>query len=100
MSQNAMAEKIGADKATISRFMNGVLGLSQQKLDALAELLGLEIVVRPSAGADKNRHKPRFLDHFNGRERSPGRPPRRVKTPRFPAIGRKEAGFQRPTPAP
>jgi len=53
MSQNAMADAIGADKATISRFINGVLGLSQQKLDALAELLGLTLATAASDRFDR-----------------------------------------------
>lgn len=47
MSRYAICKALGMDQATMSRFMAGGGGLSMAYLDALADYLGLEIVVRP-----------------------------------------------------
>ena len=47
MSRYAICKTIGLEQATMSRFMAAKCGLSMKMLDALADLLGLDIVVRP-----------------------------------------------------
>ena len=47
MSRYAICKAIGLEQATMSRFMAGKGGLLMTKLDELAELLDLYIVIRP-----------------------------------------------------
>ncbi|MCE9545763.1 MAG: hypothetical protein K8T25_09635 [Planctomycetia bacterium] len=46
LSRYRIWQVTGIDQGTLSRFMAGDAGLSMAGLDALAELLGLEIVIR------------------------------------------------------
>jgi predicted XRE-type DNA-binding protein len=50
MSRYAICKVIGMDQSIMSRFMNGKGGLQQDSLDALADLLELDIVVRGEHG--------------------------------------------------
>lgn len=50
MSRYAICKTIGMDQAIMSRFMNGKGGLQQDSLDALADLLELDIVARGNHG--------------------------------------------------
>ena len=50
MSRYAICKAIGMDQATMSRFMSGGGGLSMAKLDALADLVGLDVVDRGKHG--------------------------------------------------
>lgn len=45
-SRYAICKAIAIDQGQLSRFMAGKMGLSMVKLDALANYLGLDIVVR------------------------------------------------------
>lgn len=45
-SRYAICKAIGIDQGQLSRFMAGKMGLSMVKLDALAEYLELDIIVR------------------------------------------------------
>ena len=45
-SRYAICKAGGIDQSTISRFMAGKIGLSWQTLDALADVLGLDVVAR------------------------------------------------------
>ena len=53
-SRYSICKAIGMDQSIMSRFMNGKGGLQQDSLDALADLLGLEL--RP-VGQDKGKTK-------------------------------------------
>ena len=54
MSRYRICKAVGLSEATMSRFMSGQGGLSLQKLDAIAELLGWRIEVsRPQGGKAK-----------------------------------------------
>ena len=55
MSRYAICKAIGMHESVMSRFMNGKGGLQQDSLDALAELLDLNIVV----GMKKTKRKGR-----------------------------------------
>ena len=46
LSRYAICKTLEMDQATMSRFMNGISGLSMSKLDSLAELLDLDVVPR------------------------------------------------------
>ena len=46
VSRYAICKQIGLDQALLSRFMQGRSGLSVQTLDALADVLGLDLVAR------------------------------------------------------
>jgi transcriptional regulator with XRE-family HTH domain len=48
-SRYAICKALGLAEATMSRFMNGQGGLSMDSLDALADLLGLNITVGAKA---------------------------------------------------
>jgi transcriptional regulator with XRE-family HTH domain len=50
MSRYAICKAIGMHESVMSRFMNGKGGLQQDSLDALADLLGLEIRVAKGRG--------------------------------------------------
>jgi predicted XRE-type DNA-binding protein len=56
LSRYAICKAIGMDQAIMSRFMNGKGGLQQDSLDAVADLLGLELkpVNRVGKGKVKN----------------------------------------------
>lgn len=46
LSRYAICKAAGIDQAAMSRFMAGKSGLTTASLDALADVLGLEIVIR------------------------------------------------------
>ena len=46
MSRYEIAKRTGIDQSAMSRFMSGERGLSSTALDALGELLDLQVVVR------------------------------------------------------
>lgn len=46
MSRYRICKEVGLDESTMSRFMNGHCGLALETIDALAELLGLELTVK------------------------------------------------------
>jgi transcriptional regulator with XRE-family HTH domain len=47
LSRYAICNAIRLNQSTMSRFMSGKAGLSMAVLDRLAELLGLDVVMRP-----------------------------------------------------
>jgi transcriptional regulator with XRE-family HTH domain len=53
MSRNALCKATGIDKGSFSRFMHGRVGLTQEHIDAVMELLGLEL--RPIQKAAKRK---------------------------------------------
>lgn len=55
MSRYRICKELGLAEATMSRFMSGQGGLSMATLDALADLLGLEITARPKRRKPKGR---------------------------------------------
>ena len=50
LSRYRICKLIGMDQSIMSRFMNRKGGLQQDSLDALADLLGLDIVARKKRG--------------------------------------------------
>ena len=50
MTRYAICKAIGMHESVMSRFMNGKGGLQQDSLDALADLLELDIVARKKSG--------------------------------------------------
>ena len=46
LTQAEICRTIGLDQAVMCRFMQGKSGLSVQNLDALADVLGLDVVAR------------------------------------------------------
>jgi len=50
LSRYAICKALNMDQATMSRFMKGKGGLSMVNLDALADLLGLDVVAREKRG--------------------------------------------------
>jgi len=50
MTRYAICKAIGMHESVMSRFMNGKGGLQQDSLDALADLLELDIVARGKHG--------------------------------------------------
>ncbi len=46
-SRYSLAQEMGVAESTLCRFVHGERGLSVENLHRLADLLGLEIVVRP-----------------------------------------------------
>ena len=50
MSRYAICKAIGMHESVMSRFMNGKGGLQQDGLDALADLLELDVVARRKRG--------------------------------------------------
>ena len=50
MSRYAICKAIDMDQAIMSRFMTGKGGLSMANLDALADLLELDVVARKNPG--------------------------------------------------
>ena len=50
MTRYAICRTIGMHQSVMSRFMNGKGGLQQDSLDALADLLELDIVARGKRG--------------------------------------------------
>jgi transcriptional regulator with XRE-family HTH domain len=49
MSRYAISKRTGIPQSVLSRFVNGERGLSLESIDKLAEVLGLEIRVKPGA---------------------------------------------------
>jgi plasmid maintenance system antidote protein VapI len=52
VSRYAICKAIGFDQGAMSRFMAGKGGLSTEMLDRLAELLGLNVAMRPRNRGD------------------------------------------------
>ena len=52
LSRYRICKLAGIDQATFSRFMAGKAGLSLPTLDALADVLGLDVVAAGRAGKD------------------------------------------------
>ena len=50
ITRYAICKAIGMHESVMSRFMNGKGGLQQDSLDALADLLELDIVARKNRG--------------------------------------------------
>ncbi len=50
LSRYRICKDAGIDQATFSRFMAGKVGLSMSTLDALADVLGLNITTRANRG--------------------------------------------------
>ena len=50
MTRYAICKAVGMHESVMSRFMNGKGGLQQDSLDALADLLGLDVVARRKRG--------------------------------------------------
>jgi transcriptional regulator with XRE-family HTH domain len=50
LSRYAICKAAGIDQAVMSRFMAGKAGLSLKSLDALAEVLGLELKLKKRKG--------------------------------------------------
>lgn len=50
LSRYEIAKRSGVSEATLSRFVNGLQGLSTDTLDKLAEVLRLELVARKPKG--------------------------------------------------
>ena len=46
LSRYRISQETGIEQSALSRFMSGKTGLSTSTIDKLAELLGLELVVR------------------------------------------------------
>lgn len=46
MSRYRICKEVRLDESTMSRFMNGYCGLALETIDALAELLGLELTAK------------------------------------------------------
>lgn len=57
MSRYRICKELGIAESTLSRFMAGKGGLSMENLDALADLLGLDITT--GKGTPKAKTKPR-----------------------------------------
>ena len=55
MGRNELARAAGMDKALLSHFMAGNKGLSMRTLDALADVLKLDVVSRGKRPARKGR---------------------------------------------
>ena len=55
MSRYRICKKIGLSEAQMSRFMNGKAGLSLKTLDALANLLGIEVATKRKRKSRKGR---------------------------------------------
>lgn len=53
LSHYAICKALDIDKASFSRFMHGKVGLTMANLDAVAGLLGLDIVTRKGRGVKK-----------------------------------------------
>ena len=47
LSRYAISKATGIDQAQLSRLMSGEKGLSLERLEKLADFLGMEIIVRP-----------------------------------------------------
>jgi transcriptional regulator with XRE-family HTH domain len=52
LSRYSICKAIGFNQGAMSRFMSGKGGLSTEMLDRLAELLGLNVVMKPRKRAD------------------------------------------------
>lgn len=48
MTRYQLAKLTGIDQSALARFMSGERGLSTTALDSLGEVLGLEVIRRPS----------------------------------------------------
>ncbi len=59
LTRYRIAKVTGIDQAVLSRFVAGKVGLSMATLDALADVLGLDIVARKTTGQDKRTRKGR-----------------------------------------
>jgi len=59
LTRYRISKVAGIDQAVLSRFVAGKVGLSMATLDALADVLGLDIVARGATGQDKRTRKGR-----------------------------------------
>jgi transcriptional regulator with XRE-family HTH domain len=59
LSRYRICKDGGIDQATMSRFMSGKIGLSMPTLDALADVLGLDVVAHRKTNAAKRGRKER-----------------------------------------
>jgi len=50
MSRYRLALESGVDETALSRFVRAERGLSMESIDAIADVLGLQVVVRPEGG--------------------------------------------------
>lgn len=59
-SRYAIAKATGIDQGHLSKLMAGHAGLSIDRLELLADFLGLEIIIRPKAKGKRQhgKHKP------------------------------------------
>ncbi len=57
VSRYRICKEAGLAEATMSRFMSGQGGLSMEKMDAIADFIGLNIEVQPLQGAGKKTSK-------------------------------------------
>lgn len=57
MSRYQICKVLGIDQGLMSRFMNAGFGLSMANLDALADLLNLNLEPRPTATAKEGQAK-------------------------------------------
>ncbi len=57
MSRYAICKASGVEQAVMSRFMAGKRGLTLTTLDALADVLGLDLVVRKPPGKRERKRK-------------------------------------------
>ena len=55
LSRYRICKEAGIDQATFSRFMSGKVGMALPTLDALADVLGLDIVMTQSTDTDDNK---------------------------------------------
>ena len=53
MSRYAIGQAAGIDKATMSRFMAGKVGLSLESIDKIVDVLRLKLVAEPSRKTKK-----------------------------------------------
>ena len=59
LSRYRICKEAGIDQATFSRFMSGKVGMALPTLDALADVLGLDVVAREKTDAAHGGRKAR-----------------------------------------
>lgn len=59
LSRYRICKEAGIDQAAFSRFMSGKVGLSMRTLDALADVLGLDVVAKAKTDAAPSGRKAR-----------------------------------------
>ena len=99
MTQVEVCKATGIDKATMSRVMHRKQWLRLRALNAVGELLGLEIVARTTAAKPVLRTETRtetqtpVAERKNASAKQHRPKPRTGHKPAISAIGRKEAGY-------